>query len=177
MASPVRLEILDAARVLGVCSVAELGDLLGRTPDSLYYHVGRLVDVGLLIACGRRGTARRDETLYKTPARRIRLPHDPSDERLTERRLKAFAALLRLTERDHRRAFKAGLAKVRGPARNIINGRIKGRLNQGELREVHELVDRILAIFERTAGRQPDGRDLHAITIFLTPIEPRTRRR
>lgn len=178
MASPARLEIIDAVRVLGPCSVAEVADLLGRTADSLYYHVRKLVEVGLLIPSGTRETARRDETLYRTPGRRMRLPHDPKDGELTELRLKAFAALLRLTERDHRAAFEKGLAKITGPRRNLVNARIKGWLNDEQLAEVHEHIDRILDIFHEGAGTGADEDErgnLHAVTVFLTPIEPKKR--
>jgi len=178
MASPPRLEIIDAVRVLGPCSVSEVADLLGRTADSLYYHVRLLVDVGLLVEAGTRETARRDETLYRTPAKRIQLPHDTSDPELTELRLKAFAALLRLTDRDHRTAFKKGLAQATGPKRNIVNARIKGWLSDEQLAEVHEHLDRILDIFHEGANAAEEERGgLHAITMFLTPIEPKKRAR
>ena len=84
MASPARLEILDAVRSTGPCSIADIAALLGRPADSLYYHVRQLVEVDLLIPCGTRPTSRRHEELYRTPARRIRTPFaadDPKEER------------------------------------------------------------------------------------------------
>ncbi len=180
MTSAVKLEILDAARVLGKSSVTEMASLVGRTPDALRHHVRELEEVGLLEVCGERETSRRNETLYQTPGVRLRLPHDPSDPELTEMRLKAFGALLRLTERDLRDAFEGGVARVQGPGKNVVNGRIKGWLSRDELREVNALIERILAIVESAEAPDeddPGARELYAMALYLCPIVARKRER
>ena len=176
MASPVRLEVLGAVRVNGPCSIAQIGEFLGRAPDSLYYHIRRLVKVGLVLESGKRKTRRRDETLYRTPARRFRTPLDPADQRKSARVVRIQAAQLRLTERDLRAAVRNALAIPSGPRRNIRHGRIKGWLSQAELRAVHEHIDRIVEIFERDKSAGPrTQRKLYSITAFLLPIQPRRR--
>jgi len=175
MTSPVKLEILDAARVLGTCSVKEIADLVGRTADSLYHHVHGLVDVGLLINVGERKASRRTEQLYQTPGKKLRMPHDLGESELTELRLKTFGALLRMTERDLRTAFESGIARVEGPEKNITNARIKGWLSRDELSEVQSLMDRILEILESNSFEDSEDRDVYAIALYLVPIVPKKR--
>ena len=53
LGSPVRQEIIDTVELLGgKATIAELAAQLGRPADGLYYHVRRLVAVGLLIGSG-----------------------------------------------------------------------------------------------------------------------------
>src|SRR3954463_6659873 len=49
LASPIRQDILDAVTAIGPCSVAQLAVALGKPADGLYYHIRRLLDVGLLM--------------------------------------------------------------------------------------------------------------------------------
>lgn len=177
LTSPARLEVVDAVRVIGPASIAEIGQFLGRAPDSLYYHVRKLLKVGLLIESGSRKTRRRDEAMYRTPARRIRTPLDPENPKKSSQVARVYAALLRLTDRDFKAAAKRGAITSTGPKRNARHGRVKAWLNEAELREIHTHLDGILEVFER---ERPKGgaaaRKLYSITAFLTPIEPKKRR-
>ena len=172
LASPVRLEIVDGVRLAGPCSIAELGRLLGRPADGLYYHMRVLVRVGLLVPCGARETTRRDEILYRTPARRIRTPLEQSTAAKRSGVVRIFSALLRLTDRDFR---SAALGKRR--CRGIRSARIKGWLTADELREVQQHVDAIIDVFHRDRDEPARRRRLYAATTFLVPLEPNTRTR
>ncbi|MCA9242561.1 MAG: helix-turn-helix transcriptional regulator [Phycisphaerales bacterium] len=177
LTSPARLEVVDAVRVIGPCSIADIGQFLGRAPDSLYYHVRKLLKVGLLIECGTRKTRRRDEAVYRTPARRIRTPLDPHDPARSAQVARVFAALLRLTDRDFKAAAKRGGITSLGPKRNARHGRVKAWLSEGDLTEVHGYLDRILDVFERERPKaDAAARKLYSITAFLTPMEPKRRR-
>ena len=176
LASPVRLEILAAARITGLCSIGSLARFLGRAPDSLYYHIRKLVSVGLLLEAGKRSTTRRHESLYLTAGRRFRMPFASGDTQLVEARLRTFTALLRLTDRDHRRAIRSGLAVFSGRARNIRNARVKGWLSTEELREIHEHISQVVEVFEREKTPPQRGkRKLFAVTMYLTPMAPSKR--
>ena len=50
--SPARVELLELIGVWGPCAIADVARRMGRAPDSLYYHVRKLVDVGLLERTG-----------------------------------------------------------------------------------------------------------------------------
>jgi len=175
LASPARQEVVDGLQALGPCSIAELGDSLGRAPDSLYYHVRALERVGLVVRRGERGSGPRREALYDTPGR-MQLDHEPATPR--ERRTLAglVAAALRLAERELRAALESGRAvHRRGRRRNAWGARVKGWLTPDELARVREHLGAVSEILGRS--RKRPGTDLHAVTFVLTPLAPSPRSR
>ena len=54
LASPIRVEVLNAVCTLEECSVAEIAEFTGRSRTSLYPHIEQLVDAGLIGAGQRR---------------------------------------------------------------------------------------------------------------------------
>src|SRR5689334_14748625 len=77
-ASPGRQEILDVLARTGPAAAAEIGRLLGRAPDGLYYHLRSLERVGLVARDGARRHRGRSEALYRTVHAEPALRHDPS---------------------------------------------------------------------------------------------------
>ena len=65
LASPVRQELVAALGALQPCTVVQLGEHLGRLPVSLYYHLRKLEEVGLVIEAGRQPTEGADQALYQ----------------------------------------------------------------------------------------------------------------
>ena len=76
LASPVRHQIHLAMEMLGACTVNELAERMGRVPETLYYHVRRLEQVGILEQVGSRVGSVRDEAIYELKGKRLRV--DPS---------------------------------------------------------------------------------------------------
>lgn len=175
LASAARQEILDTVEALGTCSVTELAKELGVPADSLYYHVRRLEAAGLLVARGERRTARRDETIYGLCDDSLRVRYDPEDPENVHRVSEIVAALLRVAERDFRDGFTPALATVGGPARNLWGGRVKAWLSDEELREVNDLLQRLMALFR--AGSRSEDRQLCSFAWTLAPLEARPVRR
>ncbi|NNF07620.1 MAG: helix-turn-helix transcriptional regulator [Candidatus Eisenbacteria bacterium] len=165
--SPVRMEILDAMEQSGPCSIAELGELLGRSPDSLYYHVNKLQEVGLIVQRGLRVTSRRRETILDLPGRPIRVMHDPQDQDSTEATNKSMAAALRLTERAFRSATESKVAQLGGEQRNSVGTRTKGWVTREDLKEVMALMDRIHEIMAQEHGH--GDTQLFTATLVLAP--------
>jgi hypothetical protein len=165
LASPVRQEIIDTVEALGSATIAELAAELGRPADGLYYHVRRLVRVGLLVGRG-------SPEVYRTPSsRELRLDYaiDPGAVR------RVIASMLRIARRD----FEAGLAlpgrTASGPRRTLWAGRSKGWIGAAELVEINALIARIQRILHR---RRRDDRDRLASWCFvLAPVAPRPARR
>lgn len=175
LTSPARQEIVDGVQALGPCSIAELAELLGRAPDSLYYHVRKLERAGLIVSRGARGAGVRAEALYDTPGQLV-LDFEPGTPREKRSLARLVAALLRIAERDLRAALDAGRAVYRRSARrNAWGARVKGWLTRAELAEVRahlEAISRILS-----DGRKRRGSGLHAVTFVLAPLEPSARAR
>jgi predicted transcriptional regulator len=179
LATPARQEVVDGLAALGSASIAELAAHLGRAPDSLYYHVRKLVKVGLVEPRGLRGEGPRAEAVYATPQPRVVLDWQPSTPRERASLLRLLGSLLRITERDLKGAFEAGLARFRrGPRRNTWGGRVKGRLTHDEIAEVRGHVEAITTLLAGSAGRASDrSGELVAFTFVLTPLVPSPRAR
>src|SRR5262245_10271084 len=140
--SPVRQEIIFGLAPARIRTVAELASVLGRSPHSLYHHVRVLERVGLILNMGIQRRNRRDEVLYATPGRSLRIHRDPGSPAFQRNMRGLIAGMLRLTERDFVREL-ARRASTKVVSINLSAGRIKGRLTAGQLREVLRLMGRL----------------------------------
>ncbi len=180
--STVCQEIVDLVGAAGPCSVREMAGLMGRRPDSLYYHVRKLSAVSLLVSRGIRGSGRRAEAVYDIPGRPLRIAYEPSDPENVRAVSRVVASMLRSANRDFLGGFRPNLAVVEGDARNLWAARMKGWLGADDLAELNTLLNRILEVFHRggaaeiagTGGHPARGasRRLHSLTWVLAPIEP-----
>ena len=82
LASALRGEILDTLMVSGPLSVSDLAHELARPADSLYYHIHKMLDAGILKKRSVRKTIRRDEILYHVAASRVRIRYDLEDAQI-----------------------------------------------------------------------------------------------
>lgn len=175
---PARLEIYEALQIGGPSSIAELATRLGRPADSLYYHVRKLLAIGVIEELpgearessgpGRRGA------VYSLVGRLVDVALNPRSRRSREAWADGGAAVLRLVQRDFGRALESGDVRPTGPRRNLFLRRLKLRLDAAQLREVNEHIEALNELLmkhaENTAG------DLHAITCVMTPLEERSER-
>jgi hypothetical protein len=168
--SPVRQEIIFGLAPARIRTVAELASVLGRSPHSLYHHVRVLERVGLILNMGIQRRNRRDEVLYATPGRSLRIHRDPGSPTFRRNMRGLVAGLLRLAERDFVREL-ARRASTRVVTPNLSAGRIKGRLTTGQFREVLRLMGRLYALMgnhpEQTVGT------MHALTMVIAPLKER----
>ena len=181
--STVCQEIVDLIEAAGPCSVREMARFMSRRPDSLYYHVHKLQDVGLLIDRGKRGSGRRAESVYDIPGRPLRLAYHPSDPENVEAVRRVVASMLRSALRDFRTGFRAEVAVVEGEERNLWAARMKSWLSDAELAELNRLLGLILELFHRAGDEAGEGsspapnpgspgmRRLHTLTWILAPAE------
>lgn len=169
MSSPLRMAILDRLEALGPCSVAELAESLERPADALYYHVRKLLDVGLLEEAGTRATSRRDEVIYGFPHRRWHIAYELDDPDNVAAVNDATASILRRAARD----FEGGLthpgAKVQGPERNLWSLRLEARLGREDLRELNRHLRAIVEILRKPRPARGRG-TLFALSWILAPL-------
>lgn len=173
--SSVRQDILDAVDASGPMSVPELARELGRPADGLYYHVGLLVDGGLLRRVGTRETRRRDAALYGLPASTLRVRYPLEDPERMERVRRMASSMARRAERGFADGSRLPWAVAEGVGRNLWAGRLKGWLSPEELREVNALLGGLAEIFDR--ARRGQGSRLVSLTWILAPEEDRPVRR
>ena len=167
--SPVRLELLDAMTRVDAVSLAEIGALIGRPSDGLYYHVRALERVGLVRPAGTRVVNGRSEALYRSAASEFTLRYTPVPPRRAAAVNGIIAAMMRLGARDFRRALGGEGVRLEGPERDLWAMRTTGWLRPADVRRVNALIRRLAATAAR--GRRP-GR-LYAITALFAPLDHR----
>ena len=167
LASPPRQAIVDALEALGPCSAYELGEVLGRTSDRLYYHLQILKRVGIVRSCRERNRAGRLQERFDLPGRPTQLRYVPSDPRNVAAITKLVGSTLRDAHRAFGRAFTTG-AIVHGSGRTLWAGRRTGWLAAREVRQVNALLHQMIGILERRRGGRRDAR-LYSFTFAFSP--------
>ncbi|HUR26756.1 MAG TPA: helix-turn-helix domain-containing protein, partial [Planctomycetota bacterium] len=123
LASPLRQEIVDVLDAAGPCSIAELAQRLGRPPDSLYFHLRRLVKTGLVVEVERRRAGRHAFVVVDVAGRPMRI--DRAKARPAHMQA-VVGGILRLAARDFRRGHGQTGTEVAGAARNHAAARVRG---------------------------------------------------
>lgn len=175
LSSPMRQEICNAVLALGEASTVEIARELGVPADTLYYHVRRLVECGLLRERGIRPTARRGEAVYGLAVPELKVRYGLDDSRVAKRVKGIAAAATRAARNDFDRGFRPDLAVTEGDRRNLWAARHRAWLADADLHEANELLSRLGEIFSRS-GTPGDG-TLCSLTWVLAPLEPRPVRR
>lgn len=176
LTSPVRLELLEQFGLREPCAVADVALRMERTPDSLYYHVRKLVEVGLLEPVDRRRAAHRFEVVYRLPADELEIPRKASSGRARRLTTKAIDTVLRLAGRELEAALDDEDARDEGAARTFYGRRLKARLPKTALRELNRHLTAIEEIFSDAAGKRPRAARTVAVTIVMTPVPRREER-
>lgn len=150
MMAPVKSEIVQAIRMLGACSVAEIADLLDRPADALYRHVDALRKAGLVREAGVRKRGRHAEQLFDTVADDFSADFRGASPAIENRVAhRTASALLKAMGRTVRDAAAAKAIVARPEGRNISMTYEFGRLTpamyeelRGHLRAIKSLMDR-----------------------------------
>lgn len=169
VSSPVRQDIVDAVAVIGPCSVSELGDFLDLRPDSLYYHVRVLRDLGILLEASRVNPRGQSIATYDVPGRPVFLRYELSTREGAAALSRYAAAMLRSAQRGFSHGIKSDEVVAEGPARNLRAARWKGWLSADELREVNQLLGHLIRLFRRGQPRGAEDGKLYELTFVLAP--------
>jgi DNA-binding transcriptional ArsR family regulator len=164
--SATRLEILDAVAADGPCSIADLAVELGKTPESLYPHVKKMLSVGLVKEAGERSLEGRSELLYATPSRRMAIGTRPLSKARREALVRISRSCARVAQRDLELNMRQPDWIEVGPERNGHWSRNKGWFTPDELAELNELLSRIEDLAER--GRRRPGTEPLAVSLSLS---------
>lgn len=155
LCSPMRHEIHQVVLSQGEASVREIAEQMNRKPASLYRHIDRLVEVGLLIDMGTKSTARRDAKVYSTKLEFMRYrPRKP--EMVTALGEFARASLID-TGKKITKAFDSGEAILPVPHRDTFVGSPAGWLDDDEIAQLNEHVDSIIELLANKP-RKPNAK-------------------
>ncbi|MCO6512329.1 MAG: helix-turn-helix transcriptional regulator [Aridibacter famidurans] len=170
ISSPVAIEIVQALRQIGPASVSELGPAIGRKPNSLHYHVNKLVENGLVAKTGSQMSGARTETVYDVTAEKFLGGSLNTEAELKEYTKKSVNTILRLAARNYEKAVTDhAYVSEKGKKRNLLVQRLAGRLTGEQLAEINGLVDRIMEIFADNVASK-DGKKI-SLTLAMTPLE------
>jgi len=168
LASGVRQEILDALQASGPLTARQLARLLGRAPDSLYYHLKKLVSVDLVRHRKPGPKERNSEARFELPSGPWHIQYDVDDPESVSAMARVVVTLLRVTGRNYRRALAFKGIVPYGPKRNVSSGRTIGWVTEEELAAINAKTQEILEILQKSKP-PPDSRLVgftHAITLL-----------
>lgn len=150
--------------------VADIAKAIGKSPHSLYHHIEKLVDVGLVLPAGERRSGARTEQLYRPVVHLLQTDPDNDDPDY-------LAAIAENARADFRRAGKAvtyalahGLAKRQPGNANIASLQFTVPLNDEQRQR---LVARLNAVVDEFTSEleEEDGAPLHLVTLGLSPLK------
>jgi len=177
IASPLRMELIGLFVDRETLSVAEIAERMGRPASAIHYHVGVLLQAGLLLRAGeRRDGRRRPEALYRPAANLFRMEHSRGTEGTgTPAPVKTMAAAFRMAEREMKAALADPTVKSSGPHRNILGARMHARLSKQDLAELNRHLRAIEKMLTKIAkAHKPSEEDQFvSLTLALLPLRNR----
>lgn len=156
---PIRVKILENARLKGQISVAELGRIFGERTSYIAYHVAQLQEAGLLIDCGKRTAHHRAERVFELREPAINLAG-------TAQRTEVVQDLLKFAKDSLRRAGKELENAADGPeAGQTTFIRWVFPATKESRRKIAKALDLL-----RSAAQEQTGDDHYSLTLALVPV-------
>lgn len=169
LASAVRQEIVDTIDSEGPMTAAELASLLGRSADGLYFHMKRLVRVGLLKELEPRREGRHVAAVYDLVHRPPKLSYASPVP------AKGLSAVIASAARLATREFAAGVrvhasrAGAKERPLDLWGARSRGWLTTEQLGRVNELLGEAMGIVR--AGKRGGDAAAVSLTFVLAPAK------
>ena len=166
LASPSRLEIVEAFGAIGRASARELAAHLGRSPGAVYHHVRALEHAGVIREVARRPGPRRPEAVYAPAAGRLAVAagHRLGDQQAAVRALKA---VLRQATRDADGLFVRGVETLKGRFHGL---QLSAALLPADIKRVLALLGELEAVFREANRTRSRAGDIFRWTSLFMPI-------
>jgi DNA-binding transcriptional ArsR family regulator len=169
MASARRQDIVDRLAATGPLSIKELAAQIGARPSALYHHVGRLLEVGLIVEAGWRTVRRRREQLYAARARRMRMLRALASEKHQPLMETIVGSLARQMERDFRSGAGSPDRRAEGAERNYGFFRLIGRPGAADLARINACLAEVAEILW---DRRDENAPLVCLEWIMAPLPP-----
>src|SRR5579862_7479 len=82
LASPVRNDVFAALRAVGTGSAREIAARIGRSPESIHYHLKSLLTCGLIRVTEKRPAPKKPEAMYAPTFGKLKLPTGAEERNL-----------------------------------------------------------------------------------------------
>ena len=160
---------------LGETNVSALAQALSRDADGLYYHLKLLKKAGLIRMW--EGPRWEGPGMRIAPvARRVRVGEKQQVNEHAPELTAIVTKMIRLGARDYRRALARGDAAIEGKRRDLVALRATGWLSRRDMEPLNLLI-REVSGFVAGAPRIRGEERLYALTILLTPLDRRERKK
>jgi DNA-binding transcriptional ArsR family regulator len=166
LASPVRLEIVQAFEALARASARELAAHLGRSPGAVYHHIRALEYAGIVREVARRPGPRRPEAVYAPVGERLAVAagREVGDQ---EAATLALKAALRQATRDVDGLFAQGTGTLKGRVHGL---QLSGALLPADIKRVLALLGEIEEVFQKANRTRSRAGDIFRWTTLCMPI-------
>jgi predicted transcriptional regulator len=169
MTAPVRLEMLEALRLLGPCAIADIASMLDRPADALYRHMDKLVRLGAVRELEQRKVGRRLERTYDVVADHIQPGfRDGGSKAANQAYDHTVKVICKIAGRASRDAAQSGQLKFSAEARTLAAMVHHGWLTPAEFARARGLIVELQALLG-AGRRRPDAR-LYVIASMLLPV-------
>ena len=166
LTSPIRLEMLERLVSAGPLAASEIAARMEKSPHTIYYHLRRLVSVGLVREVGTRRTSTRPQTLYDVIAERFE--SSATSPEAIQFEVEAMRALLRQADRDF--TAVADLDPARLGTEYSYSGRLRAHLSTSGRRTVLKHLRAIEAVFLSEREVSPGATaEVHSLTVVFLP--------
>lgn len=151
-------------------SAREVGLMVGVSPESAHYHLGKLLKLGLVEEVGLRDSGARPERLFGLKYRSVQLKRGKRSVAYIREMIRGVRLLLRKSEREYEQAWDRGHEGMFRPRAM----RAVAWLSEGEMSTLHALEGQLNELFAgaERVGRMDDSikRERMAIMITLSSV-------
>ncbi len=169
LVAPVRLEVVEAMRMIAPCSIAEIAAALDRPADTLYRHIDKLKRAGMVVEAGVRRSGRRFEQVYDLVADDFRVGFKEVSGRTANKAYNdTMQSILKIASRTARDSAAASELVGLGDDRNIIGKIEHAWLTQEEFLELRELMMKVKLYMDARKARR-EGR-LYLAAVIAMPV-------
>ena len=162
LASPVRNRVHGTLRELGEASGRQIGEAIGKSPETVHYHLKALERAGLIEESARRPAPKKPESTYRPASLRLTLPSADADPKIRQLMTKAVSAGMR----QFVKGYEKSAASEGSPARlfNVLRANI-------QLRSEH--MDRFMEMIEEAGRFAVEHRDASGEAVqWLSAVYP-----
>jgi DNA-binding transcriptional ArsR family regulator len=169
MVAPVRLEMLEAMRMIAPCSIAEIAAALDRSADTLYRHIEKLRLAGAVTVVGSRRAGRRIEQVYDLVADDFRVGFKDATPRAANKAYDdTVQSILKIASRTARDSAAACQLVGAGDERNIVGKIEHAWLTHAEFTALRDILMRAKQFMDKRKGSR-EGR-LYVAAFLAMPV-------
>jgi predicted ArsR family transcriptional regulator len=162
--SPIRIELMTALRASGPSSVADLAEYMGKQEHLLYYHINRLVAVGLVKVDELRPGTTRPESIYAATNFGTVQDLDLEDDAIRSEVVRNIQTVLKTSTKEYCQAVEA---RRNASFEDCTLARLVCSLSPERKAELNS---RITEIRQWILGSTDEGGEKHSFTIAITPL-------